>query len=259
MTAPVERQTPGRRELLATLVERQFRLRAKRSVLGVLWPLLAPAMLYVIYLGVFGSVFHVPVDDFWAYLLAGLLPWTFVVQTLHDSLQSISFEPELVRRAPFPYETLPFSRVVVMAVPFAVQLLVALVVIGRLRGLSPSALPYLVAPIIAVTALASALALLVALVDVFNRDLRFVLNNILTVWFFLMPILYTSGMRGGWVDRVTRVDPMRAVIEQFHAVLYEGDPGPVWRSVLLVVVTVAMGLAALAVFRRGAVDLAQDV
>ena len=67
-------------------------------------------------------MFDVPVEDYGAYLFAGLLPWTFLVQTIHDGLQSISLEPDLVRRAPFPYVFLPLSRVVVMVLPFLVLL-----------------------------------------------------------------------------------------------------------------------------------------
>lgn len=266
MSRPVSTQHPpavagsvGRHELLATLVERQLRLRAKRSVLGVAWPLVAPVLLFVLYLAVFGSVFDVPVDDYWVYLMAGLLPWSFLVQTVHDSLQSISFEPELVRRAPFPYETLPLSRVVVMAVPFTVHLLAAVVAIAVGRGLELTWLPLLVVPVTSMVLITSALTLLVSLIDVFNRDLRYVLTNVMTVWFFLMPILYTASMRTTWLDGITRVDPMRAVIEQFHDLLYHQEPGPLWGYAVLLAASTALFALALVVFRRGSVDLAQDI
>ena len=80
-------------------------------------------VLLALYAFVFGRVFDVAVADYPAYLFAGLLPWTFLVQSVHDGLQSISFEPELVRRAPFPYVFLPLARVVVMAGPFLLLLL----------------------------------------------------------------------------------------------------------------------------------------
>ncbi len=115
MTAAATHRGPGpglrelgtHRELLWTLVERQIRLRSKRSIMGVLWPLLSPFFLLALYTFVFASVFEVPVEDYGLYLFAGLLPWTFLVQTVNDSLQSISFEPDLVRRAPFPHQLLP--------------------------------------------------------------------------------------------------------------------------------------------------------
>ena len=108
------RRVPGRparpvthRELLWTLVERQLRLRSKRSIMGILWPLLSPFFLLALYTFVLASVFDVPVEDYGVYLFAGLLPWTFLVQTINDSLQSISLEPDLVRRAPFPTSSSP--------------------------------------------------------------------------------------------------------------------------------------------------------
>jgi len=94
---------------------------------------------------------------------------------------------------------------------------------------------------------------------VFNRDLRYVLTNIMTVWFWLMPILYTTRMRASWLDGITRFDPMRAVIEQFQDVLYRGEAGPAWTYAVLLGTSAVLFGFALLVFRRGAVDLAQDI
>lgn len=259
LTAPGSARAVGRAELLRTLVERQLRLRAKRSLIGVVWPLLAPLMLFGLYAFVFGSVFDVPVHDYPAYLYVGLIPWTFLVQTVHDALQSISFEPELVRRAPFPYELLPLSRVVVMAIPFVILLagfVVARVVTGSLHL---ELLPLLVVPVVSITGIVAGLALLMALFDVFNRDLRYVLNNLLTVWFFLVPIVYHPHMETGALRAVTTVDPMRLVIGQFRDVLYTGRISSPLSFALTTVGCVVFVVAALVVFRRLAVDLAQDV
>lgn len=247
-----------RRELLLTLVERQLRLRSKRSVMGVVWPVAAPLFLLVLYVFVFGSVFDVPIDDYPAYLFAGLLPWTFLVQSVHDALQSISFEPELVRRAPFPYHFLPLARVIVLAIPFLI-LLVAFVgwlaVFGDLRLVL---LPWLAVPVVALLLLVAGIASVLALVDVFNRDLRFVLNNLLTVWFFLVPIVYSRRMAGGRLDAVRAVDPMNQVIGRFRDVLYTGHVNPGSMFLTLVAGGVAF-VASVALFRRAAVDLAKDV
>lgn len=212
----------GRRELLWTLVERQLRLRAKRSVLGVVWPVVAPLFLLALYSFVFGRVFSVPVADYPAYLFAGLLPWTFLVQSLHDSLQSISFEPDLVRRAPFPYHYLPLARVVVMAIPAAVLLVGfgAYLALDPGRELRLELLPVLLVPVVTAALVVTALSTALALLDVFNRDLRFVLHNLLTVWFFLVPIVYRPEMVGGELAWLRWVDPMHLVVEQFRDVLY---------------------------------------
>ncbi len=248
-----------RRELLWTLVERQLRLRTKRSFLGVVWPIVAPLFLLALYTFVFGSVFDAPIDRYGIYLFAGLLPWTFLVQTVHDALQSISFEPDLVRRAPFPYELLPMSRVVVLALPFVLVLLGFVGWVAVFDDLRLSMLPLLPVAVLAVVLLVATIAMLLAIVDVFNRDFRQVLNNLLTVWFFLVPIVYSSRMAGDRLELVRAVDPMSHVVGLFRQVLYDGRVTS-WAPWLLTPLLCGVAFAAgLALFRRLAVDLAKDV
>jgi lipopolysaccharide transport system permease protein len=248
------------RELLVTLVERQVRLRLKRSLMGVLWPLVAPLFLYSLYRFVFGSIFRAPVEDYGIYLFAGLLPWTFLLQTVHDALQSISFELDLVRRAPFPHHLLPLSRVAVMVVPFLVLLLLFLgyLVAVSDRGLDVAALPWLLLPLTSVVLLVAALSTLLALLDVFNRDLRYLLHNLFTVWFFLVPIVYHQRMVSDRVRDLTAIDPMRWIIEQFRDVLYRGEVD-VLASTVTLLACAALFVGALVVFARLSVDLAKEV
>ncbi len=107
--------------------------------------------------------------------------------------------------------------------------------------------------------LVATLAMLLALVDVFSRDLRHLLNNLLTVWFFLVPIVYHRRMVSDRVRWFTAVDPMRWIVDQFRDVLYDGQVDRPWAHVLTLVVCAAIFVGGLALFRRLAVDLAKDV
>ncbi len=251
----------NQRELLWTLVERQARLRVKRTLFGIVWPVVSPMFLLALYLFVFGSVFDVKIDDYGVYLLVGLLPWTFLVQSVHDSLQSISFEPDLVRRAPFPLHLLPIARVIVMAVPFLGLLAASILYLGAVhsRGIVWSTLPAIVLPVASLLLLVTSISMLLALCDVFNRDLRYVLNNLLTVWFFLVPIVYHRKMVNGPVRTITTVDPMRWIIDQFRTVLYDGHVTSFVAPVVTLAVCAALFVASLVVFRRLAVGLAKEV
>ena len=254
------RALTGNRELLVTLVERQVRLRLKRSFMGVLWPLVAPLFLFALYRFVFGSIFRAPVEDYGIYLFAGLLPWTFLLQTVHDALQSISFELDLVRRAPFPHHLLPLSRVAVMVVPFLVLLVLFVAYLAAFadRGVEAGALPWVLVPLASVVLLVAALSTLLALLDVFNRDLRYLLHNLFTVWFFLVPIVYHQRMVSDRVRDLTAIDPMRWIIEQFRDVLYRGEVD-VLASVVTLLACAGLFAGALVVFARLSADLAKEV
>lgn len=248
------------RELFLTLVERQLRLRAKRAVFGIIWPFCAPLFLFALYRFVFGSVFDVTIEHYGIYLFCGLLPWTFLVQAVHDALQSVSFEPDLVRRAPMPYQLLPLSRVTAMALPFLGLLAAFVAVVATTDApFDPVLLPLLALPVASTLLLVAGLALLLALVDVFNRDLRYVLHNLLTVWFFLVPIVYHPRMTSDLVRQVSVLDPVRHVVAGYRAVLYEGSLDEAGVQVATLLGCIAFFLAALAVFRRSSVDLAKDV
>lgn len=248
-----------RRETLYALVVRQMALRKSRTVLGLVWPLSAPLFLLALYSFVFGAVFDVQVRDYPVYLFAGLLPWTFLVMSLHHGLQSISLESDLVRRAPIPYEQLPLSAVAVNLVPFGVLLLGFVVYLAAVGDLAFRLLPVLVLPVTALVLFVAALAMLVALVDVYNRDLRMVLNNLLTVWFFLVPIVYRQDMVPEPLLVLRSVDPMNMIVGQFRYVLYHGTVFRPAHVALMVLVSAALFLFSLATFRRSSRHLARAV
>src|SRR3712207_2750958 len=93
------REAHASRELFTALVQRNLRLRAKRSLMGVAWPIVAPLFLLALYAYVFNRVFTVPIDHYPEYLFAGLLPWTFLAQTRGVVTGSLTAEADLIRRA----------------------------------------------------------------------------------------------------------------------------------------------------------------
>ena len=127
------------------------------------------------------------------------------------------------------------------------------------RGLDLAALPWLVLPLASLLLLVASLSMLLALLDVFNRDLRYQLHNLFTVWFFLVPIVYHQRMVSDRVRAVTAVDPMRWIIEQFRDVLYHGQVDDPIAPLLTLVACGLLFVAALAAFSRLAVDLAKEV
>ena len=121
-------------------------------------------------------------------------------------------------------------------------------------------IPLLVIPVFSVVVIVATLTMLLALVDVFNRDIRYVLNNIITVWFFLAPIVYTKRMTEQHLRFIAWIDPMAWVIKQFQQLLVLGradqrcERGARPRSLSIVIFG-----AGLVVFRRATIGLAKFV
>lgn len=253
--------TPLRRrwDLFLTLLQRQYRLRRQRSLLGFVWPLVAPLVLLSLYGFVFTDVFNVPIPSYRAYLFLGLIPWAFLTTSLNSALPSISLEAELLRRARFPIELLPMTTVAVNFVSFTILMTGFVLWRGMNGDVDLALLPLLALPTVSLVLLVSSGALLLSVIDVYNRDLRFILNNVLTVWFFLIPIVYRPDMVGPGLRALRSIDPMNMIVGQYRDLLYFGQFSRPLNSALMVGVCVALFGVSLSLFRRVAPVLPRDV
>jgi ABC-type polysaccharide/polyol phosphate export permease len=246
-------------QMLRTLVERQLRLQVKRSFIGLVWPAVGPFFLFGLYLFVFHTVFKVPVKHYPEYLFAGLLPWTFLAQSLSSGIGSISSESDLVRRARFRYELLPMASVAMTGLYFFADLAVFIVYLAAVGRVKAPVLALLPVCICALALLAGGLAMVLALIDVYNRDLRRILGNLLTVWFFLLPIVYRPNMVPHTLHFLRSVDPMNIVIAEFREVLYGRHFTRPAHLVEMFALCAVLFVLCLSLFRRLSVDLPKDV
>ena len=247
------------RDLAVTLVERQIRLRSKRSRLATIWPVLAPFILMGLYVFVFKRVFDVPIERYPEYLLAGLLPWVFLAQTIPKAMASISAEADIIRKAPFRYELLPLSMVASQAYNILITISIFIVYLAFASSLNWVVLPFLIFPLIAIFLLVAGLSMILSVVDVYNHDVRWILGNVLTMWFFLVPILYRPNMVPKAIEAVQSYEPVGLVVGQFRAVLYRGEIDEPFKLVLMLVVSIAVFLICLALFGRYSTQLPKDV
>ena len=253
---------PARRsnaELLLTLVQRQLLIRSKRAVIGTVWPAIAPLVMLGLYSFVFNRVFEVPVSRYPEFLFAALIPWAFFSQSLTACISSVSIESDLVRRSPFPHEFLPIAVVLSMTLYFLATLTAFcgyLAIHGRLEW---ALLPVLVAPTVAVILFSAGMGQLVALFDIYNRDLRWIIGNILTIWFFLLPIVYRRDMEPDSLSFLDSVDPMNMIVGQFRDILYYQQVSRPLHLALMFLVSAAFFVASRALFRRAGRELPKDL
>ena len=246
-------------DLFVVLVERRLRLFAKRSLLGLVWPTASPFVLLALYTFVFHKVFAVPIPRYPEFLLAGLLPWSLVSQGIPVAVTSISSEPELVRRSWFRHEVLPLSAVAALFINFLGGLTAFIVYLGIRGELAVGLLPVLVVPIVSLVLLVSGLGVAVSLVDVYNRDLRWMIGNLLMIWFFLVPIVYSHEMTPGPARILRSIDPMNMIVGQFRDILYWGHVSQPAHMAVTLVFCALLCFGSVTVFRSLTKDLAKDV
>jgi len=187
------------------------------------------------------------------------LPWTFFVSALNAANTSISEQTELIRRRSFSYQLLPIASVASVAVFFLANTLIFMVYLTYRGELVFQRLPYLVLPMITLALFTGSLALALALMDVYNRDMRQILGNLLTVWFFLTPIVYRPNMAIGWATAFKSIDPMQVIIGEFRDVFVYGKISYPLHYVETLLVTLILFLIVNRIFKRLTQNLAADV
>jgi len=183
------------RVLIWSLVVRELKARYRGSVLGFFWSFLNPLLLTSVYTLVFSTYLRFGMEDYVIHLMSGLLPWLWFNSSLLEASGSILAGGNLIKKVLFPAEVLPLVVVFSNGINFVLSLPILLLFVlgfklagfGVSIGISMITLPLVMAIQLVLSA---GLALIVSALCVHYRDIQHVLGNLLTLWFFLTPIIY---------------------------------------------------------------------
>jgi ABC-2 type transport system permease protein len=235
-TARSVREIAGQRELLGLLVRRELKARYKDSSLGFFWSLLRPLSILLVYYVAIGKFLGAEraIPDFAIYLFTGLTAWQLFQEIVSSSTGSIVGNAGLVRKVYLPREVFPLSTVGSGLFNFGTQmviLLAAVIVVGRVP--TGSRLWYLPLSLAVVLAFATAIGLALAALNVYLRDVQYLVEISLTILFWASPVVYSwrlvSDIIGGtWLEDLYLLNPVTlAVLGMQRAVWVAGTDQPV--------------------------------
>jgi lipopolysaccharide transport system permease protein len=230
------------RSLLAALTGRELKARYRGSFLGFFWSLVNPLLLLGVYSLVFGWVFAPRIggaEPYAVFLVCGLFPWIWFSGSLLESTASLTANAALIRKAVFPAEVLPLVTVLshLVHLLLALPILLAAVFGARLAGYAIGGWSALLLPAVLAfhVVFTSGLAFALAALNVLFKDVRDLLGNLLTLLFFLSPILYPFESVAALpvVPWLVRLNPVTPFVLAYQEVLFRGSvPGPgLWLQV----------------------------
>lgn len=214
-------------DFLLAMTEKEIKARYKFAVLGFLWVVLNPLLQMLVIGFVFQFFIPVKVDNYFLFLFTGLLPWTFFAMTITKNTPMVVHERALISKAKFPREAIILS--IVLSNLFHLLISLALLCLALIADkiffehytlfhLLQYALRLLgVLPLLVwLTALTSGLSLLFAALNVRFRDVNFVVQAVMPLWFYATPIVYTLRLLPSFLHPIFYLNPMVGVIEMFQ-------------------------------------------
>jgi ABC-2 type transport system permease protein len=226
----------SRRELLDQLVRREIKARYKDSVLGFFWSLAKPlAMLFVYYVAI-GKFLNAAksIPDFAIFIFAGLTAWQLFSDIVIIGTGSIVGNGALIKKVYVPREVFPLSVVGSSLFNFVIQLgilVAATVALGRFptgwRWL------YFVLAVVVLVTLSTALAFLLSAINVYLRDVAYLVEIMLMILMWASPIVYSWELvqhaldKQPWLEQLYLANPMTLVVLGFQKAFWvSGDSKP---------------------------------
>lgn len=204
------------------LVRTELATRHRGSVLGWLWALGPPLLQLAATYFLFTRVIPLDVPDYPVFLLVGILAWSWFARSLGEGVTSLEQRRELVLRPGFATEVLPLTSVLVALVDYLIALPVLFVALALTTGLHPEAA---LLPVLLVIQLlyCAGIALAVAPLQVFLRDVRQVVALLVSVGFWLTPIFYRRAQVPDSLTWLYDVNPMAHLIGAQRRILLGGE------------------------------------
>lgn len=225
------KETVRYRYLLRNLVVRDVKVRYKNSILGVLWSLLNPLLMMLVYTVLFTVLFGGnQVRQYPIFVLVALIPWQFLGGTVMGGTGSITGNASLVKKVYFPRMLLPTSKLLAAFVNFCFASIILIILLYAFKiGLTIHALWV---PFILLTQVIFMLGLIFMLsaAQTFYRDTMMILEVVMLAWFFLTPIFYPyerfqeytelMGIAINPARWMRWLNPMASIVDSYRTVLW---------------------------------------
>jgi len=236
------RRARSEARLTISFARRELHSKYRQSALSLFWGIAQPILLVLVYAVVFSQILNVSGGNipYLSFVVAGIVVWRYFMAGLNQATSFID-RSSVLSKVYFRREVIPLSGCVAALLDLGVGL-VAIVGVARIQGISPSitlvALPLVIAVLLVYTI---AIAILLATITVFVRDVAHAMPTISQVLFLASPILYPESQIPSTLKFLGTVNPVAVVAEATRAVSLEG----IWPNFDLLMLHLCIGTALL--------------
>ncbi|MDG3002801.1 ABC transporter permease [Paludisphaera mucosa] len=231
--------------VVQNMVVQELRVRYQRSFMGFLWTLINPLLMMLVLSVVFSQLMRIPTENgsYTLFLLAGMVPWTFMAGAITESAVCIIQNEPLIRKIYVPKLVFPLVRVLINLVTGVLSLAALFILLVPLGARPSTAMLFLPAAIGLFFAFTLGLSLLVACANTFFRDCGHLVGVFIQAWYFATPIIYPVTQFEEPQRWRFWLNPAFYFIEIFHNVLCDGR----WPQLSIVLIAAALATASLGI------------
>ena len=232
------------RFLIKQLVDRDFKAKYKRSILGVFWSFLNPLLNMIVQYVVFSNLFMFDISYFRVYLLCGNVIFNYFSESCGMALTSIVGNADLIKKVYVPKYIYSLTRIMSSLINMLISL-IPQAAVAQISGLLPNRtyllLPF---PLICLALFCLGLGMLLASAMVFFRDIQFLWGVLTTIWMYLTPIFYPITALPDNIQAIVKLNPLYFFVTFLRSCVIDGlSPEPMMyvQCAMVSLVTLAVG------------------
>ena len=213
---------------IVSLVSKDFKLKYRRSVLGIAWSVLNPLLMMLVLAAVFSNILKLgdEIQNFPMYLILGNVLFSLMSDSTSSAMWSILESAPLIKKIRVSKMIFPIEKILFQLVNFTISL-IAVVIVMLFFQIPPTwnllALPLL---LIFMTLFCAGLGMLLAALAVFFRDICHLWGVVITAWTYATPLFYPIGMLPEWMQAAEAFNPMYHYVTYFRDIaMYQTLPG----------------------------------
>lgn len=227
--------------------------------MGFLWNFLIPLVQILVYILVFTAIFKPGIPHYEIYITAGMIAWIWFSESLQDGSGTLVANGDLLKKIYFPRSVLPITIVLSKTVNFFITLAIFFAIVFIMGfGVSVEALILLPVAIILFLLFMIGCSLLFSALNVFLRDIQYIITVTLMAWVWITPIMYVPGnIDSALLNAIIKINPLTYFIGMFQDILYWKTAVSMTNLAVCAVLTVVALVVGILVFRHLEKDFAE--
>lgn len=250
------------RQLLKSNVKKEIRGKYKGSFLGVIWSFVNPLLTTLVYAIVFPIILKSSEPHYVTFIVIGILPWTYFTTVIMQGTTTILMNAGIIKKVYFPREILPISIVTSGMINYLIScIIICLFLIFSGIGFSIHIL-LLPLVIIAQYLLTLGIIFITSAINVYIRDLEYIVNFVVQMLFYGTPILYSMDIFTTAPKPITtliNLNPMSTIVNSYRDIFYFQTMPNMSNLFLVLIGSILLCLIGLAVFRKLEKGFAEEV
>jgi len=236
--------------ILRMLVSRDFKLKYRRSFLGVLWSILNPLLMMIIMAAIFTFMFQRTIENYAVYLILGMTLFNLMSLSTNGGVMSIINAAPLIKKIRVNKLVFPLETVLFELLNYALSLIAVALVMLFFKIIPTPNLLLLPVLLIYVLMFCAGLSLMLSALTVFFRDIIYLWGVIIIAWTYATPLFYSYNDLAPWMQSIMRFNPMYHYVDYIRQIaLWGTTPSLHDNLVCLLCALVALALG-LFVFRK---------